>query len=126
MNTVFSVIAIASMVFGNLLALRQKNIKRLLAYSSIAHFGYLLVAFLPGNAAGVEAVIFYLLSYSITLLTAFGIITLLSTTRRDAEDLSVYQGLFWKNPLLAAVLTIALFSLAGIPLTAGFLAKFLC
>ncbi|MEJ7740560.1 MAG: NADH-quinone oxidoreductase subunit N [Chitinophagaceae bacterium] len=122
--TVFSIIAIVSMVFGNLLALRQQNIKRLLAYSSISHFGYLLVAFLPGNTAGVEAGIFYLLSYSITLLTAFGIITLLSTASKDAEDLSVYRGLFWKNPLLAGLLTIALFSLAGIPLTAGFLAKF--
>jgi len=122
--TVFSVIAIASMIMGNLLALRQQNIKRLLAYSSIAHFGYLLVAFLPGNATGMEASIFYLLSYSITLLSAFGIVILLSTRQKDAEDLTIYRGLFWKNPLMAAVLTIALFSLAGIPLTAGFPAKF--
>ncbi len=121
---IFSAIAIASMVFGNLLALQQQNLKRLLAYSSIAHFGYLLVAFLPGDTAGVEASVFYLLSYSITLLATFGIITLLSTRQKDAEDLTVYRGLFWKNPLLAAVLTIALLSLAGIPLTAGFLAKF--
>jgi NADH-quinone oxidoreductase subunit N len=123
-DTVFSVIAIASMIVGNVLALRQQNIKRLLAYSSIAHFGYLLVAFLPGNAAGVEASVFYLLSYSITLLSAFGVITLLSTRRKDAEDLTFYRGLFWKNPLMGAVLTIAMFSLAGIPLTAGFPAKF--
>ena len=122
--TIFSVIAIASMILGNLLALQQQNIKRLLAYSSIAHFGYLLVAFLPGNAAGVEASVFYLLSYSITLLSAFGVITLLSTRQRDAEELIIYRGLFWKNPLMAAVLSVALFSLAGIPLTAGFLAKF--
>ncbi|GAC1586122.1 MAG: NADH-quinone oxidoreductase subunit NuoN [Chitinophagaceae bacterium] len=123
-STIFSVIAIASMIMGNLLALQQQNIKRLLAYSSIAHFGYLLVAFLPGNAAGIEASIFYLLSYSITLLSAFGIVILLSTRRKDAENLTIYRGLFWKNPLMAAVLTIALFSLAGIPLTAGFPAKF--
>jgi NADH-quinone oxidoreductase subunit N len=123
-SIVFSVIAIASMIMGNLLALQQQNIKRLLAYSSIAHFGYLLVAFLPGNAAGMEASIFYLLAYSITLLSAFGIVILLSTRQRDAEDLTIYRGLFWKNPLMAAVLTIALFSLAGIPLTAGFPAKF--
>ncbi len=122
--TIFSVIAIASMVVGNLLALQQQNIKRLLAYSSIAHFGYLLVAFLPGDAAGVEVAVFYLLSYSITLLSAFGVVTLLSTRVKDAGDLSIYRGLFWKKPLMAAVLTIALLSLAGIPLTAGFLAKF--
>lgn len=121
---IFSVIAIASMITGNILALQQQNIKRLLAYSSIAHFGYLLVAFLPGNAAGVEASIFYLVSYSITLLSAFGIVTLLSSRRKDAEDLDIYRGLFWRSPLMAAVLTIALLSLAGIPLTAGFPAKF--
>lgn len=122
--TVFSVIAIASMIAGNLLALQQKNIKRLLAYSSIAHLGYLLVAFLPGNRAGTEAAIFYLLAYSITLLSAFGIVTLLSTRQKDAEELVIYQGLFWRKPLMAAVLSIALLSLAGIPLTAGFFAKF--
>jgi len=122
--SIFSVISIASMILGNLLALQQQNIKRLLAYSSIAHFGYLLVAFLPGNAAGIEATVFYLLSYSITLLSAFGVITLLSPRLKDAEDLSIYRGLFWKNPLMASVLAIALFALAGIPLTAGFPAKF--
>lgn len=123
-GAIFSIIAIASMILGNILALRQENIKRLLAYSSIAHFGYLLVAFLPGNAAGVEASIFYLVSYSITLLSAFGIVTLLSTRRKDAEELALYRGLFWKNPVMGAVLAIALLSLAGIPLTAGFPAKF--
>jgi NADH-quinone oxidoreductase subunit N len=123
-STVFSVLAIASMIVGNLLALRQQNIKRLLAYSSISHFGYLLVAFLTGGGAGVEAGAFYLLSYSITLLSAFGVVTLLSTRRHDAEDLANYRGLFRKDPLMTAVLAIALFSLAGIPLTAGFPAKF--
>jgi NADH-quinone oxidoreductase subunit N len=121
---VFSAIAIASMIIGNLLALQQQNLKRLLAYSSIAHLGYLLVAFLPGDTAGVEASVFYLLSYSITLLASFGIIAVMSTREKDAEDLANYRGLFWKNPVLAAVLTIALLSLAGIPLTSGFLAKF--
>ena len=121
---VFSGIAIASMVLGNILALRQQNIKRLLAYSSIAHFGYLIVAFLPGNTEGIQAAIFYLFAYSITILAAFGIVTMLSTRMKDAEDLNLYRGLFWRNPLMAAVLAIALFSLAGIPLTAGFFAKF--
>ena len=112
------------MLFGNLLALQQQNLKRLLAYSSIAHFGYLIVAFLPGNKAGVEASVFYLLAYSITLLAAFGVITVLSTRQKDADDLSLYQGLFWRNPLMALVLTVALLSLAGIPITAGFIGKF--
>jgi len=121
---IFSAIAVLSMIMGNVLALQQQNIKRLLAYSSIAHFGYLLVAFLPGNNAGIEASIFYLFAYAITILAAFGIITLLSTKQRDAEQLSVYRGLFWRNPVMAAVLTVALLSLAGIPLTAGFIGKF--
>lgn len=122
--TVMTVLAISSMLVGNLLALMQQNIKRLLAYSSIAHFGYLIVAFLPGNAQGVEAASFYLLAYSITLLVAFGVVTLLSTREKDAEDLQSYQGLFWRNPAMAIVLTVAMLSLAGIPLTAGFIGKF--
>ena len=124
MISIFSVIAMASMIVGNLLALRQQNIKRLMGYSSIAHFGYLLVAFLPGNAAGVEAAAFYLLAYSITLLAVFGVISVLSTRMKDAEDLVIYKGLFHKQPVLTAVLTICFLSLAGIPLTAGFIAKF--
>jgi NADH-quinone oxidoreductase subunit N len=122
--TIFSALAIISMLVGNLLALQQQNIKRILAYSSIAHFGYLLVAFLPGNKAGVEASVFYLLSYAITLLAAFGVITVLSSREKDAEDLETYKGLFWRNPIIALVLTIALLSLAGIPITAGFIGKF--
>lgn len=122
---VFSAIAIASMIAGNILALQQKNIKRLLAYSSIAHLGYLLVAFLPGDSAGVEAAVFYLLAYSITLLIAFGIVTLLSSRNKDAEDLELYTGLFRTRPVMALILTVAMLSLAGIPLTAGFIAKFM-
>jgi NADH-quinone oxidoreductase subunit N len=120
----FAVVAVASMIVGNILALRQQNFKRLLAYSSIAHLGYLLVAFLPGTVVGVQASIFYLVAYSITLLSAFGIITLLSGTRRDADDIEQYAGLFWRHPVMAVVLTISLLSLAGIPLTAGFIGKF--
>ncbi len=122
--TIISVIAIASMIAGNLLALQQQNIKRLLAYSSIAHFGYLLVAFLPGDNDGVEASSFYLLAYSITLLAAFGVVTVLSSRQKDADELHSYRGLFWRNPVVAIVFTIALLSLAGIPLTAGFIGKF--
>ena len=87
MVAIFSTVAILSMIVGNVLALQQENIKRLLAYSSIAHFGYLLVAFWPGNGAGIEASIFYLFAYSVTILSAFGIITMLSTKQRDADKL---------------------------------------
>jgi NADH-quinone oxidoreductase subunit N len=122
---IFSAIAIASMIAGNILALQQKNIKRLLAYSSIAHLGYLMVAFLPGDSTGVEAAVFYLLAYSITILAAFGIVTLLSSRNRDAEDLELYRGLFRTRPVMTLVFTVAMLSLAGIPLTAGFIGKFM-
>jgi NADH-quinone oxidoreductase subunit N len=122
--TIISIIAILSMISGNILALRQQNIKRLLAYSSISHFGYLLVAFLPGNSKGVEASVFYLVAYAVTILIAFGVMILLSAKDRDAEPLSVYRGLFWEKPFVAIVLAVALLSLAGIPLTAGFIGKF--
>lgn len=121
---VFSIIAIASMFAGNLLALLQNNVKRILAYSSIAHLGYLLVALQAGGANGAEAVTFYLVAYFITTLGAFGVVTVLSTRDRDADLIEDYRGLFWRRPVLAAVFTAMLLSLAGIPLTAGFLGKF--
>ena len=121
---VFTVIAIASMLTGNLLALRQNNIKRVLAYSSIAHFGYLLVAFIAGKEMGTQAATFYLTAYIITVLAAFGLITLMSRSDNEATDIEDYAGLFWKKPLLATLFSITLLSLAGIPLTAGFMGKF--
>ena len=121
---VFSVIAVASMFAGNLLALRQDNVKRILAYSSIAQLGYLLVAFIAGGNLAVEAVAFYLAAYFATTLCAFGVVTLLSGGERDAERIDDYRGLFWLRPWVAAFFTAALLSLAGIPLTAGFLAKY--
>lgn len=121
---VFVLIAVASMFGGNLLALMQSNVKRILAYSSIAHLGYLLVAFLAGGAYGVKAVSFYLVAYFVTTLGAFGVITFLSTADRDADAISDYRGLFWCRPWTAGIMTAMLLSLAGIPLTAGFVAKF--
>ena len=121
---VFSIIAIASMFGGNLLALLQDNVKRILAYSSIAHLGYLLVAFQAGGTLAVEAVAFYLVAYFITTLGAFGVITVLSNGDREADTLEDYRGLFWRRPGLALIFTAMLLSLAGIPLTAGFLGKF--
>jgi NADH-quinone oxidoreductase subunit N len=121
---VFSVIAIASMCAGNLLALQQSNVKRILAYSSIAHFGYILVALLAGGASAVEAVSFYLVAYTVSILAAFGIVSVLSGSERDADDLEDYRGLFWRRPAIAGIFTAALFSLAGIPATMGFVGKF--
>lgn len=120
----FMVLAIASMFVGNFLALQQKNVKRLLAYSSISHLGYLLVAFLAGGKLGVEAVMFYLVSYFITTVGSFGILTYLSDKDRDAELLDDFKGLFWRKPWTATGFSAMLLSLAGIPLTAGFVGKF--
>ncbi len=123
-----SLIAVVSMVAGNVLALLQDNLKRLLAYSSIAHMGYLLIAVLAvASAAGPEMAaetgMVYLVGYFAMTLAAFGVMTVLSADE-DVEDLADYEGLFWRRPLLAAVLAAAALSLAGIPLTVGFIAKF--
>jgi len=127
-----TVIAILSMVGGNLLALLQNNVKRLLAYSSIAHIGYLLVVLLAGTNAKTgtalvsEAVGFYLVAYFVTTLGAFGVVTVLSKagSGQDSDQLSDYRGLFWRAPGLAIILAAMLLSLAGIPLTVGFIGKF--
>jgi len=119
-----SAIAVASMFAGNLLALLQNNLKRILAYSSISHLGYVLVAIqVPGREAA-EAAAYYLTAYLITLLLAFGAIAVVSNGEEDSDRLEDYRGLFWRNPLPATALTAAMLSLAGIPLTAGFIGKF--
>jgi len=120
----FAIIAIASMLIGNLMALLQNNVKRILAYSSIAHMGYLLVAFEASGGMASEAVAFYLVAYFITTVGAFGVVTILSDEERDADTLEDYAGLFWRRPVLASIFTLMVLSLAGIPVTAGFLAKF--
>jgi len=121
---VFVIIAVASMIAGNVLALLQTNVKRILAYSSIAHFGYMLVAFLAGGNMAIEAVTFYLVAYSVTTLGAFGVVAALSDSSRDADMLDDYRALFWRRPVVAGMFTLMLLSLAGIPATMGFLAKF--
>ncbi|MEI6766313.1 MAG: NADH-quinone oxidoreductase subunit N [Bacteroidota bacterium] len=121
---VITVIAVLSMVIGNILAIKQRNLKRLLAYSSIAHLGYLAIILLIGTNTGIQAAAFYLISYFVTSLAAFAVISLLSACEHDMDDIENYKGLFWKKPWIAAIMTLALLSLAGIPLTAGFIAKF--
>lgn len=126
--SVLSVIAALSILGGNLLALLQTSVKRLLAYSSIAHMGYLLVPFIAGGRIDtglmVEAVGFYLLAYVLTTIGAFGVVSMLSSPRREADDIVDYRGLFGRRPWLAAIFTLMLLSLAGIPLTIGFIGKF--
>lgn len=123
-GVLFGLLAVSSMFAGNLLALLQDNVKRLLAYSSIAHFGYLLVALLAGGPLAAEAVAFYLAAYFVTSLGAFGVVTVLSREARDADSIEDYRGLFWTRPWLAGTFMLMLLSLAGIPVTAGFVGKF--
>jgi len=120
------IVAVASILVGNLLALLQNNIKRILAYSSIAHLGYLLVAFLASGALRIEAVTYYLVAYTVMTVGAFGIITVLSTSNAatEVEDLDAYRGLIWRRPWLGGAFAAMLLSLAGIPLTMGFIGKF--
>lgn len=122
--TVLGILAAVSMLTGNLLALLQQNVKRILAYSSIAHMGYLLVAFLTGSNLATDSSTFYLVAYIITSLGAFGVVTVISGTDHDATSIEEYKGLFSRKPWLAGVFTIMLLSLAGIPFTAGFFGKF--
>jgi len=121
---IFNIIAVASMFAGNILALLQSNVKRILAYSSIAHLGYVLVAFQAAGAFGAQAVTVYLVVYFVTTLGAFGVVTVLSHGAQEADSIEDYRGLFWRRPVLAAIFTAMLLSLAGIPVTAGFVGKF--
>lgn len=120
----FSIISVVSMFVGNLLALYQRNVKRTLAYSSVAHQGYILVALLAGPEVSVMAVCYYLPAYFVSMLGAFGVITVMSGNEKDADSIEDYYGLAWRRPWLAGVFTVMLLSLAGIPLTAGFLGKY--
>ena len=116
--------AVLSMTLGNVGALVQQNVKRLLAYSSIAHAGYILVAFAAGSQVGISAAIFYAASYGAMNVGAFAVVSHLASTGEKYVTLSDYAGLGRRAPLLAAILTIFLLSLIGIPVTAGFFAKF--
>lgn len=127
-QAVLGVISFVSIIFGNLMALQQSNIKRLLGYSSIAHMGYLLVALigLQSDYLAVETVGVYLAGYMFSNLGVFGVVSLMSSPCRgqDAEALYAFRGLFWHRPVLAAAMTVMMLSLAGIPMTVGFIGKF--
>ena len=116
-------VAASTMILGTVVGVAQTNVKRMLAYSSIAHGGYLLVALLSANDVGKGAVLFYLLSYAITNLGAFGVIVLLETTGSANDQISDYAGLWNERPWLAGLMTVFLLSLGGFPPMAGFIAK---
>jgi NADH-quinone oxidoreductase subunit N len=117
------VLAMLTMVLGTVVGVAQTNLKRMLAYSSIAHAGYLLVGLVSANDVGKAAILFYLLVYAFTNLGAFGVIALLSTADRPHEELRDFTGLWYARPALAGLMTVFLLSLGGIPPTAGFVSK---
>jgi len=121
---VFAIFAVLSMVVGNVMAVIQDNVKRMLAYSSIGHAGVLLVGLATGSPDGYGAVVFYLVVYAFMTLGAFGVVIVLSRRGRESESVDDFKGLARTRPGLAAVMLLFLLSLAGIPGTAGFMAKF--
>ncbi len=118
------VLAVLTMTVGNIIAYAQSNIKRMLAYSSIAHAGYILVGLVAGDELGASAILFYTLVYALMNLGAFGIIILLGSAGRERATLSDFTGLASQHPLAAAAMSLFLLSLTGVPPTAGFVGKF--
>jgi NADH-quinone oxidoreductase subunit N len=116
-------VAVATMVVGTVVGVAQNNVKRMLAYSSIAHAGYLLAGLIAGTPVGQASVLFYLFAYAVTNVGAFAIVALLATEDRPHEDVRDFTGLWWSRPVLAGLMTVFLLSLAGFPPTAGFVAK---
>ena len=119
-----TVIAIITMLFGSLVAIAQRDVKRMLAYSSIAHAGFLLSGVVALNKDGLAASLFYLFAYGLTTIAAFGIITLVRDSSGEVTDLNRWIGIGKKSPLVAAAFSFILLSFAGIPLTSGFIGKF--
>jgi NADH-quinone oxidoreductase subunit N len=117
------VLCVLSMVLGNLIAIAQVNIKRMLAYSTIANMGYMALGFLTANRYGFSAALFYIIAYVLTSLASWGIVLLLSRQGFEAEEITDLAGLGKRSPWMAGVMLIVMFSLAGIPPTVGFYAK---
>ncbi|MBM4348848.1 MAG: NADH-quinone oxidoreductase subunit N [Deltaproteobacteria bacterium] len=123
-TSIMWLIAVVTMTVGNIIAISQNNIKRMLAYSSIAHAGYILVAFVAGNKSGTSGILFYLMAYAFMNLGAFTCVILLGKKGEENILVTDYAGVGFKYPLLAASMTIFLLSMAGIPPLGGFMAKF--
>lgn len=122
LTAILGILAVLTMTWGNVAALRQQNLKRLLAYSGIAHAGYLLVGMLAADVVGVQAIMFYFFGYLFANLGAFAVVAAVGES--GGETMEDFQGLRWRNPYLALGMTICLLSLAGIPPLVGFLGKF--
>src|SRR5436309_6775925 len=118
-----AIIAIFSLFIGNLVAITEDNLKRMLAYSGIAHAGYIFLGILPGTSQGFAATLFYIASYSVMNFGAFAVVTALGAAGEETADLRYWRGVFYRRPFLATVMTIFMLSLAGIPPTVGFFAK---
>jgi NADH-quinone oxidoreductase subunit N len=123
-TSIMWLIAVVTMTVGNIVAISQNNIKRMLAYSSIAHAGYILVAFVAGNKQGTSSILFYLMAYAFMNLGAFTCVILLGKKGEENTLINDYAGIGFKYPLLAVSMTIFLLSMAGIPPLGGFMAKF--
>lgn len=123
-EAILSLVAILSMFIGNLGAIMQTNIKRLLAYSSVSHVGYILIAVIAKNTLGSASLLFYMLSYAFMTFGVFGIIILLGREGNENLELENYSGLGFKHPMLALCMTMFMLSLGGLPPLAGFVAKF--
>jgi len=119
------VVAVLSIVLGNLAALAQKNIKRMLAYSTISHMGFVMLGLISGTAAGFGASMFYVITYALMSAGSFGVIIFMSSKGIEAENLSDYKGLNQRNPWFAAMFAMLMLSMAGIPVFVGFFAKWL-
>jgi NADH-quinone oxidoreductase subunit N len=119
------VIAVASMVVGSVLAIVQEDLKRILAYSSIAHAGFVLIGVVAANDRAISGSLFYLATYGLTVLGAFAVVSVVEGRNEDRMRLSDYRGLFYERPALAGALTLFMLSLAGVPLTSGFIGKLL-
>jgi len=122
-STILWIVAAATMIVGTVVGVSQSSVKRMLAYSSIAHGGYLLVALLAANDIGKGAVLFYLLTYAVTNVGAFGVISVIEQPDQPNDRVRDYAGLSSSHPELAALMTIFLLSLGGFPPMAGFIAK---
>lgn len=116
-------IAILTMFVGSIIAVVQEDLKRMLAYSSIAHAGFILTGIIAANDRGVSGALFYLATYGVTVLGAFAVVAILSGRGERRVKLVDYKGLFYENPLLTSALTLFMLSLAGVPITAGFVGK---
>ena len=117
-------IAVITMIFGSIAAISQRDIKRMLALSSIAHTGFVLIAVVSLNKSALSATLFYLVAYGLATIGAFGIVTLVRDSAGEVTDINRWVGLGKKSPLVAAVFSLFLLSFAGIPLTSGFVGKF--